>query len=77
MSRDGSTGDVVRYTIHYKRDPDYSQKYMSNAHPITDTAATIAAQLGETESTPRATIWRIVRTLGPERTQAFVAQEVD
>jgi hypothetical protein len=47
---------------------------MSNLNPITSTAAAIAAQLGETERAPRATIWRIVRTIGPERTQAFVAQ---
>jgi hypothetical protein len=26
---------------------------------------------------PRATIWRTVRTLGPERAQAFVAQALD
>ena len=47
---------------------------MSNPHPTTNTAATIAAQLGETERIPQQTIWRIVRTLGPERAQAFVAQ---
>ncbi len=43
------------------------------ANPITRSAA-IAAQLGETDSGARATIWRTVRTLGPERAQAFVAQ---
>jgi hypothetical protein len=47
---------------------------MSNPNPITETAAAIAAQLGETAPGSRATIWRTVRTLGPERTQAFVAQ---
>ncbi len=47
---------------------------MSNPNPITETAAAIAAQLGETAPGARATIWRTVRTLGPERTQAFVAQ---
>ncbi len=47
---------------------------MTNPNPITSTAATIAAQLGETVGGPRATIWRIVRTIGPERAQAFVAQ---
>ena len=47
---------------------------MSNHHPITTTAATIAAQLGETHAGARATIWRCVRTLGPERAPAFVAQ---
>ncbi len=50
---------------------------MSNPNPITTTAAAIAAQLGETESGPRATIWRIVRTIGPERAQAFVAQALE
>jgi len=47
---------------------------MTNPNSITTTAATIAAQLGETNSVPRATIWRTVRTLGPDRAQAFVAQ---
>jgi hypothetical protein len=47
---------------------------MSNPHPLTETATAIAAQLGETHAGARATIWRTVRTLGPERTQAFVAQ---
>jgi hypothetical protein len=52
---------------------------MSNVNPITSTAATIAAQLGETAPGARATIWRTVRTIGPERAQAFVtqAQEVE
>jgi hypothetical protein len=52
---------------------------MSNANPnpITSTAAQIAAQLGETEGIPQQTIWRCVRTLGPERAQAFVAQALD
>ena len=50
---------------------------MTNPNSITTTAATIAAQLGETDSAPRATIWRIVRTLGPERAQAFVAQALE
>ncbi len=47
---------------------------MTNPNPITSTAAQIAAQLGETVGGPRATIWRIVRTIGPERAHAFVAQ---
>jgi hypothetical protein len=47
---------------------------MSNPNPITTTATQIAAQLGETHAGARATIWRTVRTLGPERAQAFVAQ---
>lgn len=47
---------------------------MTNPNPITSTAAQLAAQLGETHAGPRATIWRTVRTLGPERAQAFVAQ---
>jgi hypothetical protein len=52
---------------------------MPNPNPITSIAATIAAQLGETHAGARATIWRCVRTLGPERAQAFVtqAQEVE
>jgi hypothetical protein len=47
---------------------------MSNPNLITSIAATIAAQLGETHAGARTTIWRCVRTLGPERAQAFVAQ---
>jgi hypothetical protein len=47
---------------------------MSNVNPITRSADAIAAQLGETHAGARATIWRAVRTIGPERTQAFVAQ---
>ncbi len=47
---------------------------MSNPNPITNTATAIADQLGETVGGARATIWRTVRTLGPERAQAFVAQ---
>jgi len=47
---------------------------MTNAHPLSSIAAAITAQLGETVGGPRATIWRTVRTLGPERAQAFVAQ---
>jgi hypothetical protein len=47
---------------------------MSNPNLITSTATAIAAQLGETHAGARATIWRTVRTLGPERAQAFVAQ---
>jgi len=50
---------------------------MSNPNPITSTAATIADQLGETHAGARATIWRCVRTLGPDRAQAFVAQALD
>jgi hypothetical protein len=52
---------------------------MSNPHPITPSATAIAAQLGETHAGARATIWRCVRTLGPERAQAFVtqAQEIE
>ena len=47
---------------------------MTNENLITNTAAAIADQLGETAPGARATIWRAVRTLGPERAQAFVAQ---
>ena len=50
---------------------------MSNPNPITETAAAIATQLGETAPGARATIWRTVRTLGPERAQAFVAQALE
>jgi len=50
---------------------------MTNPNPITSTAATIADQLGETERTPRATIWRCVHVLGVERTQAFVKEALD
>ncbi len=50
---------------------------MTNPNPITTTAAAIAAQLGETERIPQQTIWRTVRTLGPERAQAFVAQALE
>ena len=50
---------------------------MSNSNPITSTAAAIAAQLGETAPAARATIWRTVRTIGPERAQAFVAQTLE
>ncbi len=50
---------------------------MANANLISQTAATIADQLGETVGGARATIWRTVRTLGPERAQAFVAQALE
>ena len=50
---------------------------MSNPNLITSTATAIAAQLGETHAGARATIWRCVRVLGPERAQAFVAQALD
>jgi hypothetical protein len=50
---------------------------MTNPNPITSTAAQIAAQLGETTSGPRATIWCTVRTIGPERAEAFVAQALE
>ncbi len=50
---------------------------MSEPNPITSTAAIIATQLGETDSAPRATIWRAVHILGPERAQAFVAQALE
>ncbi len=52
---------------------------MTDLNFITSTAATIAAQLGETAPGARATIWRAVRTIGPERAQAFVtqAQEIE
>jgi phosphorylated adapter RNA export protein len=50
---------------------------MTNPHPITSIATAIAAQLGETQTAPRATIWRTVRTLGPERAQAFVTQALE
>ncbi len=50
---------------------------MTNPNPITNIAIAIAAQLGETERIPQQTIWRCVRTLGPERAQAFVAQALE
>lgn len=50
---------------------------VANPNPITTTAAAIAAQLGETALGARAAIWRMVRTLGLERTQTFVAQALD
>jgi hypothetical protein len=50
---------------------------MTNTNLITSIAATIAAQLGETERIPQQTIWRTVRTLGPKRTQAFVTQALE
>jgi hypothetical protein len=50
---------------------------MTNVNLITTTAAVIADQLGETHGGARATIWRTVRTLGPERAQAFVAQALE
>ncbi len=50
---------------------------MANPNPITTTAAAIAAQLGETHAGARATIWRTVRTIGPERAQAFVVLALD
>jgi len=50
---------------------------MTNPNPITQTATAIADQLGETHAGACATIWRTVRTLGPERAQAFVAQALD
>ncbi len=50
---------------------------MTNPNLITNTAAAIADQLSETHAGARATIWRTVRTLGPERAQAFVAQALE
>jgi hypothetical protein len=50
---------------------------MTNVNPITSTATAIADQLGETAPGARATIWRTVRTIGPEWAQAFVAQALD
>jgi len=50
---------------------------MVNPNPITHTATAIADQLDETAGGARATIWRCVRTLGPERAQAFVAQALE
>ena len=50
---------------------------MTNPNPITSTATAIADQLGETVGGARATIWRTVRTIGPERAQAFVAQALE
>jgi hypothetical protein len=40
-------------------------------------AQQIADQLGETEATPRAQIRRMLQTIGPERTQAFVQQALE
>ncbi len=50
---------------------------MTNPNPITSIAAAIAAQLGETQPGARSQIWRTVRVLGAERTQAFVAQALE
>jgi hypothetical protein len=50
---------------------------MAHSNPITTSANAIAAQLGETDPAPQATIWRIVRTIGIERTQALVAQALE
>ncbi len=55
----------------------HNLRRMSNPNPITTTAAAIAAQLGETAPGARATIWRCVRTLGPERAQGFLAQALE
>src|SRR3712207_4152715 len=54
-----------------------AMRRMSNRTPITPIATAIAAQLGETERIPQQTIWRCVRVLGAERTQAFVAQALE
>ena len=43
----------------------------------TQIAQQLAAQLGETEKTPRAQIRRIVQAIGPERTRAFVEQALE
>lgn len=48
-----------------------------NPNSVTNTAATIAAQLGETDSAPRTLIWRTVRTIGAERAQAFVKEALE
>ena len=61
----------------YATQPDYSERCMTNPNPITTTATAIADQLGETAPGARATIWRCVRVLGPERAQAFVAQALE
>ena len=68
---------MAKYDMHMDDTP--ATRRMSNLNPISQTAAAIAAQLGETAAAPRATIWRCIRTLGPERTQVFVAeaQEVE
>ncbi len=50
---------------------------MANPHPITHTAAAIATQLAETAPGPRSQIWRTVRTIGPERAQAFVKEALE
>ncbi len=50
---------------------------MPTSNPISQAATAIAAQLGETHAGARATIWRTVRTIGPERAQAFVAQALE
>jgi len=47
------------------------------ANQITTIAAQIADQLGETTAGARAQIWRIVRTIGSQRAQAFVAQALE
>jgi hypothetical protein len=48
---------------------------IANPHPTTTTTA-IAAQRGET-APARTTMWRTIRTLGPERAHAFVTQALE
>ncbi len=45
--------------------------------PLTEIVDEIAAQLGETEPTPRKTIKRAVRILGPERVQALLDRTLE
>ena len=50
---------------------------MTNANPLTSTAAAIAAQLGEIVSGLHAMMWRVVRTVGPDRAHAFVKEALE
>jgi len=45
----------------------------TTAHPVRESAAEIAGDLGETEAQPRQSIVRVVRALGEKRTRAIVA----
>jgi len=46
-------------------------------NPLQTAAAQVAAQLREQAPGPRAQIWRIIRTIGVARTEAFVTQALD
>ena len=64
--------DGVQITGHNGRQTGEAMQ-----EPLNDLTATIAAQLDETEPGPIMQIRRVLRTLGPERTLAFVQQTLD